>query len=103
MSNMADMRFEAAVDQWILQALAAGAASFDELLVALPGVYPTLVRAALDRLATVSGLRSDAHARLQRRSHRNLPVVHYRQRSQVLPIPHPLDYDWRFTPETATL
>jgi hypothetical protein len=103
MSSMANTRFETTVDQWIIQAVTAGAASFDELLVALPSVYPTVIPAALDRLATIGVLSGEAHARLQRRSHKNLPVVHYRQRGQVLPAPHPLDYDWRFTPEAVAL
>lgn len=103
MHDLADLAFETAVDQWIIQAVAAGAASFDELLVALPGVYPTVVQTALGRLVQRGVLHGDTHARPRRRLPKSLPVVPYRRRRQVLPVPHPLDYDWRFTPEAIAL
>jgi hypothetical protein len=103
MRDPTDAAFETAIDQWIVQAMAAGAASFDDLLVALPGVYPTLVQTALDRLMRRGVLHDDDHARLRERSPKKWSVVHYRPRRQILPIPHPLDYDWRFTPEAVAL
>jgi hypothetical protein len=102
MSEPSDTAFDVAVERWVVHALYTGPASFDELLVALPGVYPTMVRAALDRLVTRDVLRADMVAHL-RHPCRKEPRAALRPQPSVLPVPHPLDYDWRFTDDTVAL
>lgn len=78
----------------MLDALAHGHRTFSQLLIALPGVYPSVVRAALSRLARTHTLPASlAHSWELPISSAHDPGTH----SVVLPPPHPLDYDWRFS------
>lgn len=86
------------VDSWVLQAVVDGTGSFDDLVLRLPGVFPADVAASVHRLKRT-------RLALRPRLARLLPQRGY-QRSTVLPpyplpLPHPLDYDWRFTPATS--
>src|SRR5687768_12148534 len=67
---------------------------FDELVIRLPGVYPTDALSAVDRLAQREELDPVIVARLRRRS----PIAQTSSApTNQLPVPHPLDFDWRFT------
>jgi hypothetical protein len=96
--RLANNDFDSAVERWISDALARGASTFQELLRRLPGVYPSVVREELSR-----------------RPRGTLPVHFFNGTDGVgrvpgdmdaalrgWPLPHPLDYDWRFGSETAT-
>ncbi|HKQ09497.1 MAG TPA: hypothetical protein VJ464_30530 [Blastocatellia bacterium] len=97
MSTMgsANQDFEHLVDAWVHKALLHGAETFDQLLIKLPGVYPSVVFESLKRLG------------VDRESlFRNPPTAEDRWQEQDLinpcpkinlPVPHPLDYDWRFS------
>jgi hypothetical protein len=87
-------RFQRAVDDWILAA-ARSSASFDDLLCGLPGVYPPDVTAGLDRLEEKHQLTEPLARRLRRRAPQARAVA---PEAQHLPVPHPLDFDWRFAP-----
>jgi hypothetical protein len=93
------LAFRTDVERWIA-ALAGdkSVGSFDDLVYRLPGVYPTDARDALLRLEVSGGVSVAAVRRLQQRS----PSVSddLAPRSD-LPVPHPLDYDWRFSASTA--
>ncbi len=85
-----DALFAHDVDLWIKQSVAAGPITFADLLRVLPGVDPSLVRA---RIAV-----APEHVRVN---------VHWTPISRPveppdprLPMPHPLDYDWRFSRST---
>lgn len=91
------------VDGWIDDALSQGHTSFARLVMALPGVYPSVLRDALARLA----VRRPGLAYLLRQSDQTLPSddASYQtliSSSIILPMPHPLDYDWRFTDSAVT-
>lgn len=86
-------RFIQQVDGWVLDAVDSGASSFDEILISLPGVYPTDLIRSVERLRSRGELR--ALDRLE------APSATDTSYATPLPIPHLLDYDWRFTPETA--
>jgi hypothetical protein len=93
------LAFETAVERWIGDtACDDSVLSFDDLVRMLPGVYPTDVRAALKRLEHSGGLSVAALERLGRRSQRE-PVT--AAAVGDLPVPHPLDYDWRFSPSAV--
>lgn len=87
--------FSRKVDGWVLAAIESGATSFQEILVSLPGVFPTDLVRSLQRLGLRGQARGVTPASAQ-------PVI---DTSYVtdLPVPHLLDYDWRFTPDTARL
>ena len=85
--------FQDKVRGWIAEALGEKRdASFGELVNTLPGVHPNDVAKELKYLG-VNQLSST-------KRQMNSAVV--KQKVQ-LPIPHPLDYDWRFTEESCGL
>src|SRR4029450_11993749 len=89
------------VDDAILAALARGVTQFESLLAALPGVYPSVALNALRRLVSQGQVPRDMWVQAvqhvsQRRPHDTRACHH-----MAMPIPHPLDYDWRFS-EVAT-
>jgi hypothetical protein len=104
-----DRAFEDKVDAYVLQALSHLSGQkkslFEELLSALPGIYPIIALDSLRRLA--QGGRVDLAVlatvlkETQRaskstiRSHREVELC------IELPIPHPLDYDWRWDDATV--
>jgi hypothetical protein len=91
------LAFERTLDGWILD-LADDVESFDELVSALPGVYPPIAGAAVERLATskrLSGRRLGTCRRRVDRRRRGRVIAHQ------LPPPHPLDFDWRYAPSAV--
>ena len=87
-----DSRFDHAIEEWVRAAFSRGVRSFPDLVLSLPGVYPADALRALTRLQgelppgwNVAG------------SHSARPTP------DGWPVEHPLDFDWRFTPETARL
>lgn len=91
-------RYEARIDCYVTDALRSGVRRFDDLLCMLPGIYPTEVTAALDRLSARTSLEwCDGNSR---DTDPGRDGTHFFPRG-VLPVPHPLDYDWRFS-ATAT-
>src|SRR4051794_1274693 len=87
------------VDVWVQRALAHGVGTFDELLLSLPGVYPSTALHSLRRLAVIDSVASKILAQIvtseNGRKSNTRPVPH----EISLPVPHPLDYDWRFSDE----
>jgi hypothetical protein len=83
--------FEQALDEWVRAAFVRGVRVFPELVQSLPGVYPADAFRAVERLQhelpgwQMSGIPSIAPA------------------LDDWPVEHPLDFDWRFTPEAVRL
>ena len=97
-SSMSTQQFERTVDHWVRDAVAHGHASLDRIIRALPGVYPSVVRDALRRVASQPPTAVDLKV-LQETLWPQLapPAPHV----IALPVPHPLDYDWRFSEATV--
>jgi hypothetical protein len=93
--------FAQRVDEWVAAELHAGALNFDDLVLRLPGVYPTIALEALERLADVGRITAATAQNLARQA-RARPMEASETRS-LLPLPHPLDYEWRFTPHSSRL
>ena len=74
-------------------------ATFSDLMLRLPAVYPTEVIAALDRLVKADRLPQRLAELLRQQACCRIPQVS--EARSLLPVPHPLDYEWRFTAETA--
>lgn len=87
-------QFERKVDCWVRDAVAHGHTSLDQILHVLPGVYPTIARDALRRMAPRLHTAADESV-IQENLWSKLtsPISH----AITLPVPHPLDYDWRFS------
>ncbi|MET3523889.1 hypothetical protein [Mesorhizobium abyssinicae] len=97
--SLSQIAFEAKVDALICAATSNGATNFAALLHGLPAVYPTELLASLDRLAA-GGMINSAFAALVRQQAAATGSDTVEGRS-LLPLPHPLDFEWRFTPDAA--
>ena len=94
MTKSTTVTFEERVDKWV-RAVVSDVASFDELVTRLPGVYPPAVARSLNRVLRDGTISRSDHARATSRA----PTAGGRRRPrvpQILPAPHPLDYDWRY-------
>lgn len=97
MTEIETQAFEQAVERWILDAIVSGIDTFSQLIDALPSVDPVIAFDTLKRL--------NAHARLSQRTFAQLLAPTRRKQTRFdssryqigLPLPHPLDFDWRFT------
>ncbi len=94
--------FSRRVDQWVHEAIDDGVTTFEQLLVALPGVYPAVALAAMRRLIRSGEIQpfvlEQALADVGRPT---LSTSNQNYRRAPLPWPHPLDYDWRFAPAAS--
>lgn len=88
---MSDSAFFADVDRWIREAMSGGELTFGRLVARLPGVDPSIVAARLEL----------DHARDIAARVRWVDVADEPEVEPRLPIPHPLDFDWRFTHATT--
>lgn len=91
--------FERQVDRWVAGEIRRGAPTFDDLLCALPGVYPTSVADSIIRLRNAEVISKGQRRRAMQRRGKVSPQR--RTSSLQLPPPHPLDFDWRYSPETV--
>lgn len=80
---------------------AARSASFGDLISRLPGVPPDETVLALRRLAAAHLIDSGAAARLAPCVQPARTASENAEADGMLPPPHPLDYDWRFSASTA--
>ena len=92
-------QFFSRVKAWTSAAYQEGIRGFPELLRKLPGVYPSTVLAAVDRLIAEGQLPKTFgdRLRLDSRTAANERMVS----SSLLPPPHPLNFEWRFTFQTS--
>jgi hypothetical protein len=87
--------FDEDVDTWVLAAVRAGPTSFDDIVCHLPGVYPNDAAVSLERLHR-RGVISTAE---RNRAISRRPIPTRFVPNTTLPLPHPLDFDWRFAPD----
>ncbi|WP_128956555.1 hypothetical protein [Bradyrhizobium zhanjiangense] len=90
--------FMSQIDRLVLAEVQVGG-SFSELLQRLPSIYPTEVLASLNRLAEGGRVSAELCNYLHRDAERR-PGRPPDGRC-LLPLPHPLDYEWRFTPDSS--
>jgi len=93
--------FEQSVERWVLHAIASGANTFNQLVKALPSVDPIVVFSALQRLNACSSLSQNALEQMTNSVKRTFARSLYARYQIGLPLPHPLDFDWRFTDATV--
>ncbi|MDE1765554.1 MAG: hypothetical protein KGI27_04660 [Thaumarchaeota archaeon] len=86
------------IDYWILDSVRSGITNFDDLLTSLPGVYPTIVKDSIERLVS-RGILSESLIDMPRYDNlKKIPI----SSKFVSHIPHPLDFDWRFSHSTVS-
>jgi hypothetical protein len=89
--------FEDHVDGWVLDALTSGVSTFNQMLALLPGVYPSVALNSLQRLASTHQISAKVLADFAPPARESLKEQNYAHHQIALPVPHPLDYDWRFS------
>jgi hypothetical protein len=96
-------RFEQFIDGLTLSAVRKGIHGFDRILLALPGVYPTQALVSLQRLVSRGEISekilSDVVTQTRYGQYTEMihsPAMQDCKARVSLPLPHPLDYDWRF-------
>ena len=97
--TLSQYAFAVKVDELTRAAISGGATAFDTLLHRLPNVYPTELLASLDRLAGRGTISTEIAVAAHRQARQN-GAASVEGRS-LLPLPHPLDFEWRFTPDAA--
>jgi hypothetical protein len=99
--SIAHASFFTKIDTLTEAAVSKGVIDFTDLLYRLPSVYPTELLSSLERLVK-RGVITDAFAAAVRHEAAKSGIASAEGRS-LLPLPHPLDYEWRFTPDTARM
>ncbi len=94
--------FQERLDQCIIDEVDLGCYTFGALLDRLPGLYPAELFDSLKRLEWNGKI---SHRVLRESKARavvgDTSASYYESIIGHMPTPHPLDFDWRFTPETA--
>jgi hypothetical protein len=88
--------FNEIVDSWVLQGVKGGVSGFGPLVCALPGVYPGVVRDALRRLVRKRKLPTRTVQKMLTEVVVEWPPHRGEFIPLALPMPHPLDFDWRY-------
>lgn len=90
--------FTARLEGWVLARLRNARPDFTDLLVSLPGVYPVVLLETLRRLEAIGMLDAATATRYEREAG---VCTRPSLTTCLLPLPHPLDFEWRFSKETS--
>lgn len=86
------------IDDWVASAVRDGATSFAEVVSCLPGVFPVDVLHSITRTGRFGEIPRNAALRLGQ-SVIEKSFLAPQSENSILPVPHPLDFEWRFTQE----
>ena len=95
------VEFDVQVDRWVMSVLRGREVTFAQLVHALPGVYPSTVRASLMRLAATGAVGQKLLERMLIESTNCSPLLGSAVNAATSPVPHPLDFEWRYTSEAV--
>ena len=93
------------IDCLVLKSVRGGKTSFDHMVCSLPGVYPSAVLESLHRLVAnekisnqilTDAVEFTSANRNKQPNTKDKTLVCKTGKYDCLPVPHPLDYDWRF-------
>lgn len=93
--------FQHRIDEWVTHNVGAGINDFGDLLKSLPGVYPTAILDAVERLTSRGRLSKSSADQIRRQACD--PAANSNGQSSLLPLPHPLDFEWRFTSDASRM
>ncbi|MDL2409173.1 hypothetical protein PY650_26770 [Rhizobium calliandrae] len=91
--------FEQRIDERVLALSCQPALTFHALLNALPSVYPTVVLQSISRLSESGLIDPNMVGALQTQASVRDDTM--RVTRTMLPLPHPVEYEWRFCPDTS--
>lgn len=98
MTNLSpEIEFNKSVENWILEAISEGHTEFGSLLTSLPGVYPSIVLNTLRELATAGRISNLVMLAVEADVKMPVPAPDSGDVFIQLPVPHPLDFEWRFS------
>lgn len=95
---MSELEYYQKIDVWVLEAINFGVQSFAELLAKLPGVDPIMAKLSLDRL--LNSAESTDIEEILKKLALEIPASSLPRFYDSDVVPHPLDFDWRFTKES---
>ena len=96
--SIESLSFDEKVDLSVLQCISRGAPEFTDILASMPGVYPTAALGSIRRLARRGHINTANAAKLiQQAKSQPRQSTSY----NLLPPPHPLNYEWRFDKATS--
>ena len=98
---LGDDGFVEHIDHWVHRAVNVEGCTFGELLRRLPGVYPSVVVSSLRRQLFIGQIPLLRGARLLSQSTGSETSGVSSLALDGLPVPHPLDFDWRFSGEAV--
>jgi len=85
------------IDQWILELVRKGIQEFDDILLSLPGVYPQDVFLSIQRLTDMQYIPKQIFDKANYYVSKSTVATNPGFLSRSLPVPHPLDFAWRFS------
>lgn len=91
--------FERRIDERVLALSRQPESTFHALLNALPSVYPTVLLQSISRLSESGLIDPNAVGALQAQA--SVRDDSMRVARTMLPLPHPVEYEWRFCPDTS--
>jgi hypothetical protein len=91
--------FQGQLDKQVLHEIGSGFESLDALLNRLPGLYPTALLDSLRRLESKGRIGKQVLIGITNRTEQNNSSQS--EFPYDAPVPHPIDFDWRFDVKTA--
>ncbi len=93
--------FRCLVDNLVLDSIESGKIDFSDLLLSLPSIYPGTVLRSIDRLVSAGKIRNEISQKIKEsacswKDRGRTPLISLNETLSRLPVPHPLDYEWRF-------
>ena len=92
--------FERKVEDWVNKAVARNKKNLNQILISLPGVYPSHILNVVRQMKlngeTVRTTSSGAVRQARQAESKDQDTSPKSTDHSLLPIPHPLDYEWRF-------
>jgi hypothetical protein len=89
--------FESKIDSWVLHAIENGCKSFNELILSCHGVYPVDVSKCINRLISKNISVPNSILPVSKNTTSEFFTDALPVHLNGLPLPHPLDFDWRFS------
>ncbi len=94
--------FEQYIDKNILNSLRKGITDFNDIILSLSGVYPSNVLSSIKRVTKNSFFPGDLYSKILGQVKENTNLNNEAELHKiVLPLEHPLDFEWRFTKLTT--
>lgn len=97
-------KFEKSVDDWILRTrtLTTNIITFEQLITSLPEVYPSTALNSIQRLVYDKKISEQFMDDILKAANQKVEKTISSAHQIPLPVPHPLDYDWRFSDVATT-